>query len=152
MQEGGQAPPFRVHWPIERIGYRLAADLRRLAVLFLAVDLRAGLLRVDLRAVDLRAALFRVDLRAVDLRAVDLRAVDFLAGLLRVDLRAVDFRAVVLRAGAAFLVRLFAVDFLAGMGVHPLSMIRTPCASGVFALARSCPPTPRTARRGAGRS
>jgi hypothetical protein len=64
----------------------------------------------------------------------------------------VDLRAAVLRAGA-FLVRLFAVDFLAaGMGVHPLSMIRTPCASGVFALARSCPPTPRTARRGAGRS
>jgi len=115
------------------MSYRFAADLRLLAVLFRAVDFRAGLLRVDLRA-------------------VDLRAVDFRAGLLRVDLRAVDFRAVVLRAGA-FLVRLFAVDFLAaGMGVHPLSMFRTPCASGVFALARSCPPTPRTARRGAGRS
>ena len=103
----------------------------------------------DFLAVDFLAVLFLADdLRAGLLRAVLLRAEDFLA----VDLRAVDFLAVLLRA-VDFLVVRFAVDFFAaGMGVHPLSKFRTPYASGVSFRVRSYPPTPHTARRGAGRS
>ena len=43
--------------------------------------------------------------------------------------------------------------FFAGAIGHPLSIgLRTPSASGVAAPVRSCLPTPRTARRGGGRS
>jgi len=107
----------------------------------------------DFLAVDFLAVLFLADLRAGLLRAVLLRAVDFLAvDFLAVLLRAVDFLAVLLRA-VDFLVVRFAVDFFAaGMGVHPLSKFRTPYASGVSVRVRSCPPTPHTARRGAGHS
>ena len=69
-------------------------------------------------------------------------AVAFLAATLRL---AVVFLAAVLR---------FAVDlFFAGDIGHPLSIgLRTPCASGVAVRVRSSLPTPRTARRGEGRS
>ncbi|MFL5735865.1 MAG: hypothetical protein ACJ76P_00825 [Actinomycetota bacterium] len=68
-------------------------------------------------------------MRAVDFRAVDLRAVDF---------RAVDLRRL--------------VDFLAVAICHPLSRVRTPCASGVVSPVRSSRPRPRSARRAGGRS
>src|SRR3990170_2895829 len=125
---------------------RLFAGLRAVgffaAVRFLAVlrFLAAGRLFAAVRflaagrffAAGLRAAAFL--LAAVRFLAAGLRAAAFLAGL-----RAAVF--------------LFAVDlFLAGDIGHPLSTLRTPCASGVAVPVRSSLPTPRSARRDEGRS
>jgi hypothetical protein len=114
-----------------------------------AVFLRVVFLRVVLRAAVFFAAGF--------LRVVFLRVVFFAAGvraavfLLRVVLRAAVF---FFAAGLRAAVLRFAVDlFFAGDIGHPLSIgVRTPCASGVAVLVRSSLPTPRTARRGEGRS
>jgi hypothetical protein len=92
--------------------------------------------------------------------AVFLLLVAFFAATLRLAeatfLLAVAFLAATLRLAVAFLAAVlrFAVDlFFAGDIGHPLSIgVRTPCASGVAVLVRSSLPTPRTARRGEGRS
>jgi hypothetical protein len=126
-----------------------------LRVVFLAAGLRAAvfLFRVVFLRVVLRAAVF---FAAGFLRVVFFLVVFFAAGfraavfLLRVVLRAALFFAAGLRAA----VLRFAVDlFFAGDIGHPLSIdLRTPCASGVAVRVRSSLPTPRTARRGEGRS
>ena len=144
---GDDAPPFPEKTD-EAAGYFLAAvrffavdgfAVRLFEVRFLAVVVFFAVLRrfaVRFFAAGLRAAvfLFAVFLFAVFLFAVFLFTVRFLA---------VFFAAVFL----------FAVDlFFAGDIGHPLSMLMTPFASGVAVPARSSLPTPRTARRGAGRS
>jgi hypothetical protein len=139
---GDDAPPFPEKTD-EAAGYFFAAvrffavdgfAVRLFEVRFLAVVVFFAVLRrfaVRFFAAGLRAAVF---LFAVFLFAVFLFTVRFLA---------VFFAAVFL----------FAVDlFFAGDIGHPLSMLMTPYASGVAVPARSSLPTPRTARRGAGRS
>jgi hypothetical protein len=141
----------------------------RVAAAFLPAVLRFGDFRVVLRAAVFLAGLFlavvlrfRVAaaflpavLRFGDFRVV-LRAAVFLAVVFRLRVAAAFFAAVLrvavfrLRVAAAFLAP---VDlFLAGDMGHPLSVIRTPCASGVAALVRSSLPTPRTAHHDEGRS
>jgi hypothetical protein len=89
---------------------RLADFLFRVAAAFLAAVDRL----VDFRAVDLPVFLFRV--AAAFLAAVD-RLADFL------------FRVAAAFLPAVFLLRVAAI-------CHLLSKVRTPCASGVVALAR----------------
>jgi hypothetical protein len=118
---------------------------------FLVVVLRAEVFRFLVAAAFLPAALLFGDLRAAVFRAELFLAVVFrlrvAAAFLAAVLRVAVFR---LRVAAAFLAP---VDlFLAGDMGHPLSVLRTPCASGVAVPVRSSLPTPRTARRDEGRS
>jgi cytochrome c biogenesis protein CcdA len=150
----------------------------RLAVVRLLEDFRAVVRFLGLRAavVRLRAVDFLLFVRfrapVVLLRAVDFRAVPFrfrvaaalrpardLAALFRFRVAAAFLAAVerfrddVFRAEDLRVVRLRDVDFFRAVAMgHLLSTLRTPCASGVVVPARSCLPTLRTARRGAGRS
>jgi hypothetical protein len=108
---------------------RRAVDFFRLAAAFLAAVDRLADFRFRVAAAFLAA----VD-RFVDFRAVDL-PVDFLfrvaaAFLAAVD-RLADFR---FRVAAAFLAAVFLLRVAAIC--HLLSKVRTPCASGVVALAR----------------
>jgi len=139
---------------------RAGAVLRfRVAAAFLPAALRFGDFLVVLRAEVFRflvaAAFLPAALRFGDFRVV-LRAEVFLAVVFRLRVAAAFFAAVLravvfrLRVAAAFLA---AVDlFLAGDMGHPLSVLRTPYASGVAVPVRSSLPTPRTARRDEGRS
>lgn len=91
------------------------------------------------------------------LRAAVFLAAVFRFAVVRFRVAAPFFAAVERFALFRFLVAapfLAAVDlFFAGDIGHPLSIgVRTPCASGVAVLVRSSLPTPRTARRGEGRS
>jgi hypothetical protein len=139
----------------------------RLAVLRLGEDLRAVARFLGLRAAVVRLRVVR--LRVGRLAVLRLRDVPFrfrvAAAFLAARDRTADLR---LRVAAAFLapverfrdvVFLRAVDFLRDADFlrvvamcHLPPTLRTPCASGVAALARSCPPTRRTARRDATRS
>jgi hypothetical protein len=134
---GDDAPPFPEKTD-EAAGYFLAA------VRFFAVDgFAVRLFEVRFLAVVVFFAVLRRF--AVRFFAAGLRAAVF---LFAVFLFTVRFLAVFFAA-----VFLFAVDlFFAGDIGHPLSMLMTPFASGVAVPARSSLPTPRTARRGAGRS
>jgi hypothetical protein len=101
---------FRLAAPFLAAADRLADFLFRVAAAFRAAVDRL----VDFRAVDLPVFLFRV--AAAFLAAVDLLA-DFL------------FRVAAAFLAAVFLLRVAAM-------CHLLSKVRTPCASGVVALAR----------------
>src|SRR3990170_2285866 len=140
---------------------RLFAGLRAVgffaAVRFLAVlrFLAAGRLFAAVRflaAGRFFAAVLRVaGLRAVRFLAAGLRAAAFLLAAVR--FLAAGLRAAAFLAGLRAAVFLFPVDlFLAGDIGHPLSTLRTPCASGVAVPVRSSLPTPRSARRDEGRS
>src|SRR6266508_4470861 len=124
---GADAPPFPEKTD-EAAGYFFFAAVR-----FFAVD-------------GFAVRLFEVRFLAVVLFFAVLRR--FAVFLFAVFLFTVRFLAVFFAA-----VFLFAVDlFFAGDIGHPLSMLRTPYASGVAVPVRSSLPTPHAARRGAGRS
>jgi hypothetical protein len=118
---------------------RLVVDLLRLAVLrgLRAAEerLRAAFLAAVDRFADLRLRVAAAFLAPVDRLVVDLRAVDFLLRVAAAFLAALDRAAdFLLRVAAAFLAAVFLLRVAAIC--HLLSKVRTPCASGVVALAR----------------